>query len=347
MDYQEYLDSLIDKNLYEEKDEIFRILSNEYQNPTVKNYEELREVVFEFLLALHEEDDFASILKFKELLEEHYQEIFDTEYGQFADILIPYHISTNQDEEAKLMFDTWCAKNYDYDSMLILLNRLAHYGKDNWVAEYIEREYGKIKNSPELIYGAEGDLASYKVMLEFGKLMRGNKSREEALEELAKYEVKLSEFHEYVIATDQKECTFNKERQKYVFSIICEFQKYLNKAYNLPYLTSAVIMDSLYRYYEHDKYHNVATYFKIRENSFVKYMNDNSVNGITLNRESNFAMLFTLPIFYQFLTEKQVFKDTDKQKEIKKVDVLLKKYKLKNPSISNIFDGLEIYKLDF
>lgn len=345
MDYQEYFDSLIDKNLSREKNEIFRILSSEHQNPVVKNYDGINEVVFELLLALNEENDFTSILELKRLVEKNYEEVFEAECGQFADILIPYYISINQDKEAKSAFEEWYTKEYDYDSMLVILNRLAHFGKENWIDEYILREYDKIKNSPRLISGAEEDLAIYKNMIEVGKLISGTKNLDEVEEELAKYEIILSELYKKGADSDNQTPNFDTGRQEYVFRIISEFQKYLNECYDIPYLTSGVIMNSLSGYYEDSKYNDVITYFKIREKSFENYMYENSVNGLSFNIESNLSMLYILPVFYQYLVEMGIFSEIDRRNETKKIEKLLKKYKFKYKRVSKVFGGLKIYEM--
>jgi len=345
MDYQEYFDSLIDKNLSREKNEIFRILSSEHQNPVVKNYDGINEVVFELLLALNEENDFTSILELKKLVEKNYEEVFDAEYGQFADILIPYYISINQDEEAKSVFEEWYTKEYDYDLILITLNRLAHFGKENWIDEYILREYDKIKNSPRLISGAEEDLAIYKNIIEVGKLISGTKNLDEVEEELAKYEIILSELYKKGADSDNQTPNFDTARQEYVFRIISGFQKYLNECYDIPYITSGVIMNYLSGYYEDSKYNDVITYFKIREKSFKNYMFENSVNGLISNIESNLSMLYILPVFYQYLVERGIFSEADRRKETEKIEKLLKKYKFKYKRVSKVFEGLKIYEM--
>ena len=322
MSYEEYFDSLIEKDLYVEKNEIFRILINKHEDSGVQGYNGLGEMVFEFLLALYDKDDFASIIQLKEILGKNYKEVYDEEYGQFADILIPYYISIHQDEKAKSSFDEWIEKDYDYDSILILINRLAHYGKESWIDEYIAKEYNAIKESPKLISGAEEDLIVYKIMLEIGKFNRDAKKMNEVIEELAKYELELNESHMQILENKYVALNFGKERRNYVFIIINEFQIFLNEKYDIPYVQSAIIMKTLTDYYENSKYNDLSTYFKIRENSFERYMSENSVNGMNHNVESNFAMLYFLPVFYQFLGEKKIFGDEDIRKENKKISML-------------------------
>lgn len=109
-------------------------------------------------------------------------------------------------------------------------------------------------------------------------------------------------------------------------------------------MTSAVIMDTLINYYEDDKYHDTVTYFKVRESYFRGYMDNNSINGMSLDIESNFAMLYTLPLLFQFLTEEKIFTEADLKKEKEKIDKLLDGYGQEYSSVANALNELEIYK---
>ena len=345
MNYQEYFDSLVDEDLYENRNKVLEILENEYENDNVRGYTGLDEMVFEFLLALEERNDIDSILSLKKVLEEYYEEVYESEYGQFADILIPIYIA-EEEAKAKLLFDKWIEKEYDYDSILITLNRLIYFGKENWIEAFITKEYSQIKNSPKLIEGAEMELSVYKFMIELGKYYSGQRSLEEIKSEFSKYEIMLSAPLQELVVPDNFEYTnayFKRDRSIYFRNLAHSFQQYLNEVQEVPYLTSAMIMESLEGYYENSKYHDHTTYFKLRENAFQSYMKENTYNGMSFNIESNFAMLYILPVLYQFLADNGIFTEEDRHKEGKKVEKMLEYYKLDHPKTAKVFDSLQIY----
>lgn len=343
MDYEEYFDSLIEKDLYSEKDEIIRILKDNPDNESIKNYG-IEDLIFEFLLALNEKDDYASIVRLENILAEHYPNTHEEEFGQFADILIPYYVSIRQESKAKSIFDKWIEIGYDYDSILITLNRLVHYGKESWIEEYIEKEYFNIKTSPNLISGAEEDLHFYKLMIEIGKINTGVKSIDEASEELGKYDLEISERYQKILEGLDQGLNFKNDRGDYILGIVNDFQNYLNSKYDVPYLESGIVMKALTDYFENSKYSDLVTYFKIRENSFERHMYENSINGMSLNTESNYCMLYYLPVFHRFLTEKKIFTEDDFEKEGEKISSITRKFRKEYPEKAWILDKLKSNK---
>lgn len=344
MGYTAYLNSLMDEDLYEEREKLFEVLSEHYEDESVKNYDELSMVVFEFLLALEEEDDFPAIIRLKEIVAQHYPEVDEENYGSFAETLIPYYFSIHQEEEAKALFETWTQKKYDYDAILVTINRLGHYGKEAWLDDYIRREFNKIKASDEFLPGAETELAPYKTLIEVGKVSREAKTMEEALKELAEYEITLSETYQQIITGTDEITSFKQDQKNYLLKIGHNFQDYLYQRYEVSYLTSGLVMGSLIEYMENSKYRDIQTFFTLHEKSFEAYMDQNDINGLFINYESNFAMLYFLPQLYQFLGEEELFPVAEVKKEQKKVATLLENYKEVKPRGAWVLNELEMYQ---
>lgn len=343
MDYVAYFDSLMEKNLYEEKDKLLSILEEQHTEASVQNYDGLEELLFEFLLALEGHEDFNAVIRLHELTKTHYPKAYKKEFGQFADILISYYISTQEDAKAKSFFEQWLELDYSYDTMLIILNRLAHYGKEAWIAHYLEKEYEKIKKGSGLLEGAEEDLNPYMVMLEVGKVNKGLKSIEEALQALEQHGIEMRPALRHILEKGE-EYSFTMHREEAVATLANNFQQYLNKQFAIPYLQSGVIIDTLIDYFENSRYTDRVSYFKINEGSFNAYMQENTVHGWSFNIESNFAMLYTLPVLHQFLAQRNIFTDEDVKAEGSKVAKLLEQQKEQYPSGARVLDTLDSYQ---
>jgi hypothetical protein len=348
MNYQEYFDSLIEEDLYVVKSELLRILDSEYQHPDVINYDGMGEMVFDFLMSLEEHHDFDGILSLHDVLSEKYPKIYDAEFGYFADALIPYYLGNKQAEKAKKLFVDWTKKDYDYDAILITINKLIYYGKEDWIDAFIEQEYFNIRNSPRLIPGAESDLNGYKFMIELGKCYQGLQTLEEVKAELARYDIVLNSKIEEVLTSDTplEGYNFRRNKEMYVAKISIEFQKYIYQKYQLPFLLSFTVMSSLLEYFDTSKYSDQLTYFKVQEQSFIPFLKENNINGLSSNIEGSLAMLYILPVLHAFLLEKGVFQKADADKERVKIKSMLSTYEDEYAKQAELLKAASSYVFD-
>lgn len=331
--------------LHEHVEAIFAVLEERSDDPDLLDQLDWDELLFELLEDLAAQEDFAAILRLRGILKAKYPDLYKEDFDYFADVLMPYYLRTGQRDEAKALWEEWLAKDYNFDMFSPSLNLLAYCGEEALVAEYVEKGYQQPRpddftDLPEAQY-----IFRYKLSLEVGKLLAGQRTAEEVVAEVTPHQVFSEVPREEILQLLEQGVSLQEDANEAVSATFVSFREELISRYAIASLTAQFVVELLLNYYRTRKFHKAASFFKVDEKQLERYMMYNDM-GLMLrgNREGNLAMLFALPALFLFLENKGIFTAADRAKETKKVAQLKQRYKKKYPETAAVFDSLAMYQ---
>lgn len=131
--------------------------------------DELGEVALEVTWSLFDAKEFGKILEFSRLLQKKQPDIYSEEFQYLDDFLIDYYCFHGDRNAVVDAFQNFIKNPVKgYDRLLVSLNKITFYQHTDLIDDIIVHIFDTVRDSDELIYAAEFDLAlcKYYIMLE-------------------------------------------------------------------------------------------------------------------------------------------------------------------------------------
>lgn len=333
------------KALHEHVEAILSVLEERSDDPALLDQLAKDDLIFELLEDLAAQENFAAVLRLQGILKAKYPDLYEKDFDYFADVLMFYYVKTGQRNEAKALWEEWLAKDYNFDMLMPSLNLLAYGGEEALVAEYVEKRYHEVGNPTAKDLSEARYIYPYKLTLETEKLLTGQRTASELVEEMAPHWLFIKMPSEEMLQFLEEGLSFQGGMNEVAAATLVAFREELLTRYAMPFLTAQLVVGVLHDFYRARKFHKVASFFKVDEKQLERYMLYNDMGLLTrADREGNLAVLYALPALFLFLENKGIFTAADRAKETKKVTLLKQRYKEKYPETAAVFDNLAMYQ---
>ncbi len=249
---------------------------------------------------------------------------YKAEFQYIDDYLLKYALFINDDTLAKDAFEEFIKNpNQDIDVYLPLLRLIALYGKSDWVATIVEKNYSKIMDNADEYIGTPGlELAKYQLSyiteseyLKFkntGTFDRFSWFNRAAKFQFDKFEKQDIDRIERALAgkTPDSQSFSNAISLNRALPIIMlgfDFSVYLYEKKRMPFIVSGVIWDLMTEYWLEGK-KTKRNSFDLNEQSFDKYCD--SIMGMFGHYSCNvIAVTYGAAYVYDFLYEAGLVND--------------------------------------
>lgn len=333
MNYQEYFDSLVIGIDPKDARKAITILEEQADNPLVKEYNGLEEMVFELMLSLWNVNDYAGLEGFQRMLSKLYPDVYEQEKGQLLSILLTWYLQQKDVPKATEAWREWYNSDYDYDLILKGIEYLILYQQPDLLDEFIVKEYHKVNTSKKLIPGAAYILTLYKLYIEVGRLFNGESTLAGLEQKLGDLGLELDSTFRTVIQEGDAPLSvamFSSKRDAFIRGVAYRAQRFIQKQYGVPFLSSSHLLDVYWAFISKSRSSNYRFYFKLNEEKFtselMEYANERSV-GV----ESALGLVRLLPLLFQALVEQGVFNQKEADKESAKAASIAERLARKFP----------------
>lgn len=161
MTTQEFWNKYLNEDIVDIFEDIYEFFSKELPKEFLEEYEE---VLLETEGHLEQAKEFDKLIKFTELLQEKYPKIYDEFFEYYNKFLVDYHTFYGNREEVHKAFSKFIEKPIEsYDNYFESFLQLVYYDSyHDLLAKAIDQNFEEVADSPELIGGAEFELAMAK-----------------------------------------------------------------------------------------------------------------------------------------------------------------------------------------
>lgn len=299
-------------------DEIFDFFSKDLPAQFIDEYD-VGEVILEVSGHNQTAKNFENVLRFTELIQEKHPALYKENFQYLDDFLIDYHSFHNNRAETEKSFSNFLENPVQgYDHLLSALKKLLFYQYYELVDKTILNSYDSVKNSDELIPGAEYDLAilKYYINLEhFYSIGTNNTLNKDEFEKsMLPFDFKfkrnaLDLIVKGIINPDEESETlkekFTQNRDDYILSVQSQFHVQMIRK-KFGFVLSGRLWDKMLEFLEdqtskNKKKQKPDDYFKVETDSYEKYLSRLSGDFFTDNKSEMIAVLWGSVYIYDFL----------------------------------------------
>lgn len=290
MKFEELWENYLNQEITEISDTIIAV----FREPLAPNIEEeydLGEMITEFTGHHETAKKYDKIEGLTRVLKIHQEELYK-EYGDYLnESLIEYYCFLEDLGKVKENLIDFIEREYDYDLLLRSIKQIQYNGYSDINDKLIEKEFTKVRDSSDLIDGAEFELAKFKYHIELEKLFKSSEKGSynwiEFGERISPYGFKFNEGYLAALETGLLKKgladegldllkDFPKEKTYIMGTLEMMFLKYMDQK-GCCFPISGVIWYELFQYFENKKERNWANYFKIEKKSYEQFLS--SKNG--------------------------------------------------------------------
>jgi uncharacterized protein YchJ len=297
-------------------DAIFDFFSEELPAEFVDGYD-VGEVILETRGHNETAKNFDKVLKFTELIQQKHPALYEEFFQYFDDFLIDYHsFQGNRDEAEKAFSNFYENPEHDFDQFLFCFKKLLFYQHFDIIDKTATKSYDIIKNSDQLISGAEYELAilKYYINLEFYYNQINQKSFDKVGFEKSllpfefKFQPNAINFITLGLLNPEQSkenivSKFTQNRDDYILTVESLFLAHMaTKKFGFP--VSGRIWDKLMEFLEEEsnfKRQKPDSFFAINTVNFEKFLSNLAGDFFTNNRSEMIAVLWGSVYVYDFL----------------------------------------------
>lgn len=287
MNFEEFWETYTSKDITTISDLVIEVFNQKLPNNIEEEYD-LGEIITEFSGHHDTAKKFNEIEKFGEVLKNKQPNLYKKEGKYINEALIKYYCFVKDEEKLKIQVEDAINREYDYDLLLKSVKQLLYNQHIDQVNQIIELEYENVKESPELIQGAEFDLAVIKYYIELEQLYIDQKDNSSY--DLTSFIEKISQsgfnfnqdyckhleiglFDNSADVLKRLLSEFPNDRSYIMASLEMKFLKFMREK-KCSFPVAGKIWYNLFQYFEERKTKNWQNYFKIETHSFREFINN-------------------------------------------------------------------------
>jgi len=267
---------------------------------------------------------FDQVLDFTKILQTYHPQLYK-EYDEYFDnFLIDYYCYHNQKEKLLQPVTNFIRKpDKGIDYLFLSFKKLLFYSHTDLVDKIIEETFEIIYKSPNIISGAEYELAQVKLYITLEEAWLKNHGKidwKRFRTSLKKYNFNFKE--DFIISIDNglngeilsgNNCiqNFTKDRKNFIVTLEGYFLKYMAKK-GFCFALSGWIWDQMVDFwteYDGKKHRNPDEYFTVRKEDFDRYLGRLAGDIILDNTSELIAILWGSVYVYDFLKSVGIIND--------------------------------------
>lgn len=343
MQFEELWEDYLDKDITEIFDAIMEVFGSPL-DPGIGEEYDLGEFVAEFAGHYEASKQHGRIEEFVQVLK-HKQPALYKELGDYLnEALIKYYCFTDNLDKIKEHLADFTARDYDYDLLLCCLKRIQYHGHVELVESWIEQEFEQVNNSPDLVQGAEFELAQFKFYSGLESLCK--KKLEHQQYDWDTFKAGIADYG-FQLTQDYKAAFerglshplspvtgaawlegFPSQKTQALGTLEFMFLRYMDEK-GCAFPNSGVIWNNLLPYFESKPAKNWASYFKVERTGFKKSLSRLQV--FLLDNSAEIALsLWGSRYFLDFLKRLAIITEGEYKAQTQLVNDLILDFKKDN-----------------
>lgn len=356
MDFKKFWETYTSQRITAISDTVIEVFSKTLSDDISEEYD-LGEILTEFTGHHETANNYEKIAEFGKVVKLNNPKLYEEEGRYINKSLIRYYCFRENREKLEEQLNDTLSRKYDFDLLKQSLKRLQYNQHIDLVDKVIVEEFDNVANSPDLLGGAEFDLAIIKYYIEFQRLFEKYLDNPDSfVEELQKTltpygfnfdesyakHVQIGLYDDSVENIKELLSTFPKERSYVNTALEARFLRMM-KSKNCPFYISGMVWHTLLRYFEERKSNGWKNYFSFKSSDFVPFLDRQQ--GFFIDNSHDIALLIWVSSYVlDFLHELKIVPEYRFKEQKGFIQDLKKQFKRENKS--NLWEYHFIHKLE-